>query len=49
MTTKKELMNSKESYLAPLLDVVEINIEKGFATSGEAGGTGTDGGWASWE
>lgn len=35
----------KNAYEAPLVEVVEVQVEKGFASSGDAGGTGEDMGW----
>lgn len=39
---KKEKMYAYES---PQVEIIEVEVEKGFASSGDAGGTGSDMGW----
>jgi hypothetical protein len=43
MMNKRENMTQKEEYIAPDIQVIEVNVEKGFAQSG-SGGTGGIGG-----
>lgn len=38
MMNKRENMTQKEEYIAPDIQVIEVNVEKGFAQSGIGGG-----------
>ncbi len=41
----------RKEYVQPLVEVLEIEVEKGFATSGipgEAGGNAGGSGWSDW-
>lgn len=41
---KREDMTQKEEYIAPDIQVIEVNVEKGFAQSGSGGTTDPGGG-----
>ena len=40
---KRENMTQKEEYIAPDIQVIEVNVEKGFALSGSGGASETGG------
>lgn len=43
---KREDMTQKEEYIAPDIQVIEVNVEKGFAQSGrDPGGEDVEGGF----
>ena len=42
MVEKTNLKNVGAGYVSPAVEVIEVETEQGFATSGQIGGTGAD-------